>query len=141
MVGQLITASMAGYAFAKLRFRGRSAMFWMIISTLMVPIQATIIPVFILIKYMHLTDSLAALIVPAVVSAFGTFLLRQSFMQMPKAVSYTHLCRASANAGGLRTTDRPEAFVWDDVVSVSYTHLDVYKRQAFWSLESLWSVS
>jgi len=84
VVGQLITASMAGYAFAKLRFRGRSAMFWMIISTLMVPIQATIIPVFILIKYMHLTDSLAALIVPAVVSAFGTFLLRQSFMQMPK---------------------------------------------------------
>lgn len=84
VIGQLITASMAGYAFAKLRFRGRATIFWIILATMMVPIQATIIPVFILIKYMHLSDSLTALILPAVVSAFGTFLLRQSFMQMPR---------------------------------------------------------
>ena len=84
VIGQLITSSLAGYAFAKLRFRGSTIVFWMILATMMVPIQATIIPVFILIKYMHLDDSLTALVLPAVVSAFGTFLMRQAFLQMPK---------------------------------------------------------
>ncbi len=84
VVGQLITASMAGYAFAKLKFRASNAIFWLVLATMMVPIQATIIPVFILIKYMHLSDTLTALILPAVATAFGTFLLRQAFMQMPK---------------------------------------------------------
>jgi multiple sugar transport system permease protein len=84
VVGQLITASMAGYAFAKLQFRGRNGIFWLVLATMMVPIQATIIPVFILIKYMHLSDTLTALILPAVATAFGTFLLRQAFMQMPR---------------------------------------------------------
>ena len=84
VIGQLITSSLAGYAFAKLRFRGNNVIFWVILATMMVPIQATIIPVFILIKYMHLVDSLTALILPAIVSAFGTFLMRQAFMQMPK---------------------------------------------------------
>jgi len=84
VTGQLITSSLAGYAFARLRFRGANIIFWMILATMMVPIQATIIPVFILIKYMHLADSLTALILPAVVSAFGTFLMRQAFMQMPR---------------------------------------------------------
>jgi multiple sugar transport system permease protein len=84
VLGQLITASMAGYAFAKLQFRGRNGIFWLVLATMMVPIQATIIPVFILIKYMHLSDTLTALILPAVATAFGTFLLRQAFMQMPK---------------------------------------------------------
>ena len=84
VVGQLITSSMGGYAFAKLRFKGREALFWVVLATMMVPIQATIIPVFILIKYMHLSDTLTALVIPAVASAFGTFLLRQAFMQMPK---------------------------------------------------------
>lgn len=84
VLAQLVTSSMSGYAFAKLRFKGRTAVFWMILATMMVPIQATIIPVFILIKYLHLSDTLTALVLPAVASAFGTFLLRQSFMQMPK---------------------------------------------------------
>lgn len=84
VVGQLITASMGGYAFAKLRFRGRNEIFWLILATMMVPIQATIIPVFILIKYLHLSDTLTALVLPALASAFGTFLLRQAFMQMPR---------------------------------------------------------
>lgn len=84
VVGQLITSSMGGYAFAKLRFKGREPLFWIVLATMMVPVQATIIPVFILIKYMHLSDTLTALVLPAVASAFGTFLLRQAFMQMPK---------------------------------------------------------
>ncbi|MEZ4865476.1 MAG: carbohydrate ABC transporter permease [Caldilineaceae bacterium] len=85
VVGQLITASLAGYAFAHLRFPGKALLFWLVMATMMVPIQATIIPVFILIsKYMNLADTLTALILPALPTAFGTFLLRQYFLTIPK---------------------------------------------------------
>lgn len=85
VVGQLITASLAGYAFAHLNFPGKGILFWLIMATMMVPIQATIIPVFVLMsKYLNLADSLASLILPALPTAFGTFLLRQYFMTIPK---------------------------------------------------------
>ena len=84
VIGQLITASLAGYAFARLEFPGRTVLFWLIMATLMIPLQATIIPVFVLISRLGMSDTLAALIVPALFTAFGTFLLRQYFMQAPK---------------------------------------------------------
>ncbi len=84
VAGQLITASLAGYAFARLHFRGRNVLFWVVLATLMIPGQATIIPVFILIaRVFHLNDTLYALIVPGLATAFGTFLLRQYFMAIP----------------------------------------------------------
>lgn len=84
VAGQLATASLAGYAFARLRFRGRNLLFWLVLATLMIPGQATIIPVFIFIsRTLRLNDTLWALILPAVATAFGTFLLRQYFMQIP----------------------------------------------------------
>jgi multiple sugar transport system permease protein len=84
VAGQLITASLAGYAFARLRFPGRNALFWIVLATLMIPGQATIIPVFIIIsRVLGLADTLAALILPAIPTAFGTFLLRQYFLQIP----------------------------------------------------------
>lgn len=82
--GQLITASLAGYAFARLRFPGRNILFWIVLATLMIPGQATIIPVFILIsRVLHLNDTLGALILPGLATAFGTFLLRQYFLGIP----------------------------------------------------------
>ena len=82
--GQLITASLAGYAFARLRFPGRNILFWIVLATLMIPGQATIIPVFILIsRVLHLNDTLGALIIPGLATAFGTFLLRQYFLGIP----------------------------------------------------------
>jgi multiple sugar transport system permease protein len=82
--GQLMTASLAGYAFARLRFPGRNILFWIVLATLMIPGQATIIPVFILIsRILGLTDTLGALIYPGLATAFGTFLLRQYFMGIP----------------------------------------------------------
>jgi multiple sugar transport system permease protein len=81
---QLITSTMSGYAFAMVRFRGSKALFALILATMMVPLQTTIIPVFLLIKYLGLNDSLGALILPAGASAFGTFLMRQYFLQMPR---------------------------------------------------------
>ncbi len=84
VIGQLITASLAGYAFARLDFPGKKVLFWLIMATLMIPLQATIIPVFVLISRLGLSDTLASLILPALFTAFGTFLLRQYFMQIPK---------------------------------------------------------
>jgi multiple sugar transport system permease protein len=83
VIGQLITASLAGYAFARLDFPFRDALFWLVMATVMVPLQATIIPVFVLISSLGLADTLASLILPALPTAFGTFLLRQYFMSMP----------------------------------------------------------
>ena len=84
VVGQLVTASLAGYAFARLEFPGKTVLFWLVMATLMIPLQATIIPVFVLISRMGLSDTLMSLILPALPTAFGTFLLRQYFMQIPK---------------------------------------------------------
>ena len=84
VVGQLITASMAGYAFAHLQFPGKTVLFWLVMATMMIPLQATIIPVFVLISKLNLNDTLASLILPALPTAFGTFLLRQYFLQIPK---------------------------------------------------------
>ena len=85
VAGQLTTAALAGYAFARLRFPGRNVLFWIVLATMMIPHQATIIPVFILIsRVLGLSDTLWALIVPGVVTAFGTFLLRQYFMSIPE---------------------------------------------------------
>lgn len=84
VLGQLVTASLAGYAFARLEFPGKTVLFWLIMATLMIPLQATIIPVFVLISKLGLSDTLASLVLPALFTAFGTFLLRQYFMQIPK---------------------------------------------------------
>jgi len=82
-LGQLVTCSMAAYAFARLRFPGRDLLFLIFLSQLMVPQQVTIIPVFILIRVLGLLDTHWALIIPALFSAFGTFLLRQFFLTIP----------------------------------------------------------
>ena len=82
-VGQMVTAALAGYAFAFLRFRGKGALFSLVLATMMVPVQVTIVPVFMLIRGMGLSDTLLALILPAIPTAFGTFLMRQYFLGLP----------------------------------------------------------
>ena len=83
-VGQLITCSTAAYAFARLRFRGRDFLFFLLLSSMMVPIQVTVVPLFILMRRIHLYDTHASLILPVLISAFGVFLLRQFFLTIPK---------------------------------------------------------
>jgi len=82
-VGQVFTSSLAAYAFARLRFPGRDKLFLGYLGTLMVPYVVTMIPVFILLRLMHLVDTYAALILPAMFSAYGTFMLRQFFLTIP----------------------------------------------------------
>ena len=83
VLGQLATAALAGYAFARLEFKGRDLLFWVVLATMMIPIQATVIPVFILIRNLGLYDTYWSLILPAMPTAFGTFLLRQYYLTIP----------------------------------------------------------
>ncbi len=83
-VGQLVICSMSGYAFARLRFPGRNTLFYLYLSTLMVPFAVTVTPLFIIVKTLGWTNSYAGLIVPAMFSAFGTFLMRQFFLSLPR---------------------------------------------------------
>jgi len=77
------TSGLSAYAFARLRFRGRDLLFLLYLSTLMVPGQVTIIPLFILMRNLGWIDTYQGLIIPQAFSAFGTFLLRQFFMTIP----------------------------------------------------------
>jgi len=80
----LLTASLAAYAFARLKFRGRDFIFMLYLGTMMIPSQVTMIPNFIVIKLLGWTDTYTGLILPNVFTALGVFLLRQFFMTIPK---------------------------------------------------------
>lgn len=83
-VGQIIFSSMAGYAFARMHFKGRDQLFLLYLATMMVPTQVTMIPQFILMRELGWIDSYQALIVPTMFAVFGTFLMRQSMLSIPK---------------------------------------------------------
>lgn len=82
--GQLAFCSLAGYAFARLEFPGRRLLFLVCLSVLMVPSQIFLIPQYLIMKELGWLNSLQALIAPGLFSAFGTFLLRQFFMVLPR---------------------------------------------------------
>ncbi len=79
----LFFASTSGYAFARIRFPGRDIIFWAIIGTMAIPGVITIIPTYILLRTLGLTDTLQGLIIPFMVTAFGIFLMRQFFTSIP----------------------------------------------------------
>jgi multiple sugar transport system permease protein len=90
IVSNVVLCSVAGYAFARLRFAGRGMLFIALMATLMVPFQVTMIPEFLIVKWLGVhawpqlgIDHLGALIVPNLVSAFGIFFLRQFFLTIP----------------------------------------------------------
>jgi multiple sugar transport system permease protein len=80
---EVVTSSLAAFAFARLPFPGRDRLFLIYLGTLMVPGQVTIIPNFLLMSWFGWTNSYLALIIPAAFTAFGTFLLRQFFLSIP----------------------------------------------------------
>jgi multiple sugar transport system permease protein len=83
VLGNLVLCSMAGYAFARIRFAGRGVLFVGLLATLMVPLQVLIIPTFIIVRALHLVDTLPALILPNLVTPFSIFLFRQFFRTLP----------------------------------------------------------
>jgi multiple sugar transport system permease protein len=82
-LGSLFFNSLAGYGFAKYRFRGSNAIFALLLATMMIPFQTTMIPVFILVKQLRWLDTYQGLIIPGLASAFGVFFMRQFFMTIP----------------------------------------------------------
>jgi multiple sugar transport system permease protein len=84
VAGQLMTSALSAYAFARMHWRGRDALFLLYLATLMVPAQVTITPLFILMQRLGWVDTYQGLIAPGLVSAFGTFLLRQAMLGVPR---------------------------------------------------------
>lgn len=84
--GQLVTCSLAGYVFARLRFPGRGVLFAAYLSVLMIPSQLLLIPQYDIMQGLHWLNSIQAVVVPGMFSAFGTFLLRQFFLSMPDEI-------------------------------------------------------
>jgi multiple sugar transport system permease protein len=82
-LAQLLFCSMAAYAFACLRFPGRNVLFALFLSVLLVPSQLLVIPQYQIIESLHLLNTVPALFLPGMFSAFGTFLLRQFFLALP----------------------------------------------------------
>jgi multiple sugar transport system permease protein len=84
VIGQLIFCSTSAYAFARLEFTGRDKLFYLYLATMMIPGQVTLIPSFVLMRWLGWIDTPQALIVPGLGSAFGIFLLRQYFLTIPR---------------------------------------------------------
>jgi ABC-type glycerol-3-phosphate transport system permease component len=87
VIGQVLSCSLVGYAFARLRFRGRSTAFVVMIATMMLPAQVTMIPLFLLFRSLGWVDTILPLVVPAFFGApFFIFMFRQFFAQIPEAL-------------------------------------------------------
>ena len=83
-VGVILTCSLAGYSFARLRYPGRDKIFLAYLATLMIPFPVLMIPLFIIMKNLQLVDTLWSLILPAIFTPAGTFLMRQFILSLPK---------------------------------------------------------
>jgi multiple sugar transport system permease protein len=144
VIGNLVMCSLAGYAFARLRFFGRTALFIVLMITLMVPFQVTMIPEFLITKWLGVhalasagIDHLGALILPNAATAYGIFFLRQFFRTLPNeyeesarvdgANRLTVLWRivlplsgpALATLGALTFVDSWNNFLWPLIVTTS----------------------
>jgi multiple sugar transport system permease protein len=82
----LLFNSMAGYALAKLRFRGRERLFSLLLAALVIPTQVGMLPLFLMLKGMHLVNTYWGVIIPGMASIFGIFLIRQSLIALPEEV-------------------------------------------------------
>jgi len=86
VVGQIVTSVLGGYAFARIDFKGRDQLFLLYLGSVMIPFVVLIIPLFQLMLQLGWTDNLVALIIPFVFTAYGTFLMRQFFLGIPKEI-------------------------------------------------------
>ncbi|NJN95532.1 MAG: carbohydrate ABC transporter permease [Anaerolineales bacterium] len=86
VIGQITTSVLGGYAFARLRFPGRDSIFVMYLGTLMIPFAVLILPLYQLMVLIGWVDNMAALIIPWIFTAYGTFLMRQFFITVPKEI-------------------------------------------------------
>lgn len=83
-LGQLVTAALAAFAFSYIEFRGRQILFFLFLSTLMIPAEVTLIPNYLTMRSLGWLNTYPALVAPFLATAFGTFLLRQFFLTVPR---------------------------------------------------------
>lgn len=83
-IGQVFVSTLAGYAFARITFKYRNILFFLILITMFIPPQVNVIPLFFLMRELHLVDSYPALILPGIFGGFGVFMMRQHFLSFPK---------------------------------------------------------
>lgn len=83
---QIVVCAMAAFVFAKIAFKGREALFLLYLITMMIPMQVTMTPLFIVFQKLNLTNTYTGLILPGIFSAYGTFLLRQHIMTIPNSL-------------------------------------------------------
>lgn len=100
-LGWVITSVLAGYAFARIPFPGANTLFSMYLGTLMVPFAVLLVPMYLLMSWLGWVDKLAALIIPWLFSAYGTFLLRQAFLGLPKELEEAALIDGANRWGAL----------------------------------------
>jgi len=112
-VGKIAISLLSAYAVVFFSFPGRMAFFWMIFITLMLPVEVRIIPTFQVMVDLHLTDSMAGLVIPVIASATATLLFRQFFLTIPD--EYVEAAKIDG-AGPLR-------FFWDVVLPLSRTNI------------------
>jgi multiple sugar transport system permease protein len=101
VIGQVFSASLVAYGFARFKFRGRNLLFYLMLSTMMLPAQVTMIPVFLLWRELRLIDTFAPLTVPAFFGggAFTIFLLRQFFLTIPRELDEAAMLTAPRPSG------------------------------------------
>lgn len=99
VVGQVLTSLLGGYAFARLSFPGRDQIFVFYLGTIMIPFVVLIIPMYQLMVMIGWTDHIAALIIPWIFSAYGTFLMRQFFISIPKEIEEAALIDGASRLG------------------------------------------
>ena len=107
---QIAVALPAGYALAKLNFKGRGLAFGLVVATLLIPAQVRFVPVFSMLAKMGLVNTMAGLVLPFGVSAFGTFLVRQALLSVPETLAPRSSSMLSASGPGPSPTGniRPE---------------------------------
>ena len=150
-----VTSVLSAYAFARLRFRFRDRIFLLYLGTLMVPQEVTVVPMFILMQQFRWVDSYAALILPWAFTAFGTFLLRQFFLTIPRELEEAATIDGATAVGTFRRIVLPlskpvlatfalfyAVGIWNDFMSpllylsdTSMWTLQIYLRQVTASAE------
>ena len=86
MITSVFFDSLAGYAFARMRFKGKSVLFYFVLLTMMIPFQVFMIPLFIEVNLLGMLDTYAGLIIPRMTTAFGIFMMRSFFITLPDSL-------------------------------------------------------
>jgi multiple sugar transport system permease protein len=106
---QVFTSGLAGYAFARMHFRGKNVLFLVYLATMMVPLQVIVVPLFLEMRALNLVDSYAALILPSIATAFGVFLIRQAMLAIPRELEEAAILDGANHWQIFRTVAAPLA--------------------------------